>query len=538
MSLEKKRRELVKLEGQVAESLATHPAVGLDGLLLASGLMPLGDPSFPLRAEADTTSEVAEQAQGTIGDFRFARRTIEPVLTDLRKLAAALTKTPAGFTVLKNEPLGSEPRSGPRPRRWHLEDDRLSVELFTRGDWQTYKSWSFDPKALGLPPKILAALATYQTLSERRQAQADALNTEFQSVYTAWREHPARKQYDEYYYNGIHAGSPLASEMRRITGLLDDAQTAKADFDAVTSHALAVARRRPEDVADMFRGGPTASEASEAILAARRAIQALVPPSALDPFGPGGAEGFTAEFEPPTFASHDDELAYRQAIRSVSSVLADIESLWERHPVRARFKRVNDVNVERGIIRVTDLAVQVEQLDDLNRRAGYIALEYADGARSAQDALAILESIRNDMAAIPEAWSRRGSPDYLVQCAIEMGRPRPFFDAPPRRLRIDSHELLPALAAVEGEQWLERQRTDVLDPFGVAANRQAWRILRDLGTDAEGLDVSDLLEDGGTIHGEDGRLYEVAADGSVALLSSSADPEATASADSFGIPVR
>ena len=94
--------------------------------------------------------------------------------------------------------------------------------------------------------------------------------------------------------------------------------------------------------------------------------------------------------------------------------------------------------------------------------------------------------------------------------------------APPA-LHILDPDVIEVLADLEGDlgaEWAELQRTDELSPTTVTANQDAFSVIEEMGAEAEGLVVSDILDGGGVILGSSKRSrphrYLVQPDGTIA----------------------
>jgi len=518
MSLEKKRRELHRIEQDASRALAQNPEVALRALLSQAGLT--SSPS--LQTEADAFERAAAEIMAGAASQPFSGRPLGDVVAELQRALSKLSKPNSGFSLIGGGDVGPEPRTGERPRRWRVEGSTISLDVLREGRWDVAKQYRFDPERLGLAPTSLEALQRYQERTAQRAAQRAALAEMLERLRAAWAEHPARKVFDQYIY--IDPDSPLSASLRDATASLASAEDVVDEFNRAAAREAAAGARALYDAESASWQGRTFQQAQGALSSALDGIRSRVKTGGLSPFAllrQGMAKPLrTAGAE----------------VEQLEQLLGVIEYLWRNHPVRVRFSHVNAARIERGVAEPTDLVLQVERLDDLNRRAGVVASEYLDGHRSFASTIREMTEIRAELSAVPEAPSELAVP-YVETCARVMAQAPRFTDSGRRELHIDSPELLATLAALEGEAWLGAQYLSPDDPRGVLANRQALRILREVGPDAEGIEIGQVLDGGGAVHGLDGRLYEIAPSGKVTLVASSADDEVIDRAASLGIPV-
>lgn len=90
-------------------------------------------------------------------------------------------------------------------------------------------------------------------------------------------------------------------------------------------------------------------------------------------------------------------------------------------------------------------------------------------------------------------------------------------------LFITDADLIDVIGEIEGKAWVALQRIDELSPTTVTANLDAFNVLRDMGAQAEGLTIADILDGGGVIlglpgaHGEPPARYIVHSDGGIEI---------------------
>jgi hypothetical protein len=545
VSLEKKRRAVGSLEQSLNVALLQDPFVALDDKLIESGLVPRqGDPATggwgrttaepsALRLRAEQVAELAELGLAEAHRFRVGDATAEQAMASMQEVFEAMQAPFEGLVRVGGADVGDEPHGGSRDRRW-VFDGKLTLEVMVKKAWTKAAVYEPEPGLLGLKQSALDALARYERSWQRRDEQTATLQGMLAKVSAAWDKHPARRVAQEYL---IGHDSPAASELRKATELLDAAQETMRQWN-LGSDAERLGWRRSPEALDMFEVGPTFGDARVAMETALRGLATPVPGKRLSPSGIGAlardARPTSEEVDP------ESEMAIYSRRRSIDAMLGHIESLYQYHPVRRRFEVImesmlrGDVTLEQG----SGLDERIQTLDDLYMASGVIAHEFVGGQLDFEQARQRLDGIRNELAAIDGSFDPSVASDPVDQvCATIMGAPPRFSSQEHRPIRIDDHRALAALAAIEGTGWLSDQMRDRAEPTGFLANRDAWTVLRDLGPDAQGLRIADLLDDGGTIHGGDGRLYEVRADGRIALLSTSTDDVGAEAAERFGLLV-
>jgi hypothetical protein len=544
MSLEKKRRAIGNLERSVILALDQDPFVALDDRLIASGLMPAqGDPltggwgrttegPSALRLRAQQVAELAAQGIAAAHAFRTGESTAEQASADIRAATSAIEAPFDGFKRTSYRDPGAEPHSSTRERKWDFEGGELVLSMKFKGKWVQVARYRPEPGKLGVPAKVLPALGVYEDAWRERDEQTAALEAALDKVTAAWKVHPAKKVADQHV---IAMDSPAAAELQRATKILSQAQKAVGDWKSDGDMERLGWRRSPTKVR-MFEGSAPFKQVRGALDKSLVDMRADVPPLSLNVGGSGKLPRDSRQ------AGGDPEQQMEIYSRSgiIDSILGHIEDLYQRHPVRRRFDKIMEAVIEGGAPMPTDdgLGERVQALEDLYTTSGIIAHDFSEARLDFAQAKARLERIRNELAAIDGSFDPSSSAEPIDQiCATVMAAPPRFSKQEHRPIRIDDHRALAAMTAIEGTEWLAAQLRDRREPTGYLANRDAWSVLRDLGPDAKGLTVGHLLDDGGTIHGLDGRLYEVRPDGRIALLATSTDDQAAEAAEQFGLLV-
>lgn len=540
MSLEKKRRAVGAMERAFTAALLSDPFVALDDKLIRSGLIPKqGDPLTGgwgatgqepsiLRIRAEQVAELAEAGLAQVRAFRFGKVDADEALTTMTELLEAMTDPFDGFDVISKADLGAEPHGDVRDRRWTFDGETLTCEVKIAGKWHVEARYSPNALLLGVRPTMLDALGKYERAMSDRLAQTEKLDALLAKAKKAWNEHPAVTVSKEYL---IAPDSPAAAELREATSALTRAVDVLTDWNRGTDIEKTGWRRSPKQ--RMFETGPSFNEAQAAIQRSVTELSAKVSASRLDI---GGSGKLTA----PPARGKGRELATYSEDSHLDAILGDIGRLYAGHPIRRRFDAIL-ASASAGAIPIADaegLDEQIQALEDLDLSATMIAHEYTEGRLDYGAALERLDAIRNELAAIDGSYdpsTAREPADRI--CAKVMAAPREFAEFEPDPIRIDDNRALPALASIEGDDWLEVQKGAKREPTGFFANRDAWIVLRDLGKEGQGLSLGDLLDGAGTITGQDGRLYDVRPDGRIALLSTSTDDQVAEMAGRFGLLV-
>ena len=88
--------------------------------------------------------------------------------------------------------------------------------------------------------------------------------------------------------------------------------------------------------------------------------------------------------------------------------------------------------------------------------------------------------------------------------------------------KIDDPNAFTILGLIEGQKWRAEQQADQLSPTTFTANLDAFEVLRDMGAEAQGLRIEDILDGGGVIVGSEQpsrrRKYRVDPDGSITMI--------------------
>jgi hypothetical protein len=543
MSLEKKRRSIGNLERSVILALHQDPFVALDDKLIESGLIPdQGDPRTggwgrtnqgptALRQRAAQVAELAEQGVAAAHAFRTGDASYETASADMQSAISAIDAPFEGFKRTSFKDPGSEPHTSVRDRKWTFEGD-LVLSMRDKGKWVQIAKYRPDPSALGVPAKILSALAAYEAAWRQRDEQTATLEGLLDKATGAWKVHPAKKVADEYV---IALDSPAARQLQRATKALTRAQKIMSDWKSAGQAESFGWRRSPGSA--MFTDSASFAEARDGMDKALSDLRAKVPANLLSVGGQGELPAKGAAGDP------EQQMEVYARASTIDTILGQIELLYRNHPVRRRFDKIVEATIAGDVPLQVEVSEQslddrVQTLEDLDVTSGVIAHDFTEGRLDFPQTKLRLEQIRNELAAIDGSFDPRSSGEPIDQiCAEIMARPPRFTKQEHRPIRIDDHRALAAMTTIEGDAWLASQMRDRREPTGYLANRDAWRVLRDLGPDAKGLDVGDLLEGGGTIHGNDGRLYEVRPDGRIALLATSSDDQAAEAAEKFGLLV-
>lgn len=537
MSLEKKRRLVGNLEQDLLRALNRDPFVGLDVLLTTSGLVPSrGDPltlgwGQTSEAEQSLLKERASQVAMLVTeglrqatDFRIGICTIDAAITRMTEALSAISDPFDGLTRRK---LDVAALGKAAELRWTF-GDALVLEARIDKRWVDAAAYDPNPESLGVSVALLNGLRQYETAWRQRREQTDQLVEQMGLVRDAWDKHPARKDSLQYV---VSSSSDTASEMRRITLALTGAQRTLDDWKAAGDIESWGWRRFPGQA--MFTEGASFAQALAAMKASLAAIESTASKRL-------GRSIFAAE--PTPIGDFDLELRQASEARILDAMLGDIDRLYTEHPIRRRFEAIMR-SIETGELAFDPtrqgLDEQVQALDDMNVAAISVASEFTEGRLSFEDARKKLDEIRNDLAAVDASFeASEATTDVERVCAKIMAQPARFPDMPANLMKVDDPRVLAALAIIEGTDWVQSQLRHPDPPTGLVANRDAWRVLRDMGQDGIGLTVADLLEGAGIIEGEEGRLYEVCTDGRLALVSTSTDDLVAQAAEDVGLLVR
>jgi hypothetical protein len=155
--------------------------------------------------------------------------------------------------------------------------------------------------------------------------------------------------------------------------------------------------------------------------------------------------------------------------------------------------------------------------------------------RTLPDMRVVPEVILAPILKLPEvARMRPANQNKLVKQATRVLEEEGLLDQPVGpSLRIDDRAALLTLGRIEGAKWLSRQQADkdkLRLPNGFYLNRSAWQILKNMGSEAEGLTVADLDAEAGLIAGNDGTGYIVEPGGEIFLVGETADRKKIAKA--------
>jgi hypothetical protein len=368
-------------------------------------------------------------------------------------------------------------------------------------------------------------LAQIDSASVRREEQAKAVNAKLAEVRKAWRVHPATKLYNK--WRTIHPASPLAEEKERVTRLLKDA----------------------EDAVELFRLGDEPKRTHETLSAILKQLRRKPSKAALSPEPPvGAAYGDTVRY---AVTKEADPASFLTKRLRVTELYDRIDDLWQRHPLRTHLRRLQMFNIERGVLEPSPMYDELDKLEEAWDKAGQAALDFWEGHQSYEQVLPMLLEAKAKLSAVPyvpqtkaEAIRPRQAPTLpanatpIQVCKIVLDHPSVFSDAPRETggLHITDPKAFSVLASVEGPRWETEQAAHPDSPTTLEVNRIAWTALQ-----AENLldkfELEDVLDDGGFIHGLEGRIYEVTRDGRIRLMSTSADEDGIERATEAGIEV-
>lgn len=376
-----------------------------------------------------------------------------------------------------------------------------------------------------LSPQLQRKLAQTEKASAKQADLTKSVNAKLAEVRRAWREHPATKLYSR--FRTIHPASPLAEEKERVTRLLKDA----------------------EDAVELFRLGGDPKRTNENLSEILKQLRRKPPKSALSAEAPVGATYGTTERY--AITKESDPASFLTKRLRVTELYDQIDDLWQRHPLRTHLRRLQAFNIERGVIEPSPMYDELDKLEQAWDVAGQAALDFWEGHQTYEQVLPILLEAKAKLSAVPyvpqtktEAIRPRQAPTLpadatpIQVCKIVLDHPSVFSDAPRETggLHITDPKAFATLASLEGAAWEAEQVKHPDSPTTLEVNRIAWTALQ-----AENLldkfELEDVLDDGGFIHGLEGRIYAVTRDGRIRLMSTSADEDGIERAIEAGIEV-